>query len=139
VALTALSSILLPLAITVVIETPVAALFGLRGRELGVIAAVSFVTNPPLNLFFAALSALGVGYTKIYTDLPHHHLDHVVTAPWIWALLCLLELVVIVVEWRLLVWALAGKAGSSRRLLVISFAMNAASATLGTLFLMPFN
>jgi hypothetical protein len=139
VNLVAVGSLLLALAMTVAIEIPVAALFGLRRRELGVVAAVSFVTNPPLNLFFALLSTLGVGYTKIYTDLPQRHLEHVVAQPWIWALLCLLELIVVVVEWRLLVWALAGKAGSSRRLLIISIAMNAASATLGTFLLSLFS
>jgi hypothetical protein len=132
VVLTALSAILLPLAVTVAIETPVAALFGLRRRALAAAASVSLVTNPPLNLLLLGLYWLGAGYTKVYSENPHH-LDHVVTTPWHWVILGLLEVVVVVVEWRILVWALAGSAGTSRKLLVVSMAMNTASATLGTL------
>ena len=41
------------------------------------------------------------------------------------------EALVVLVEWRLLVWALGG---DSRRLLLISAAMNAASALAGLVF-----
>jgi hypothetical protein len=134
VILTALDAILLPLGVTVAIETPVAALFGLRSRALATAASVSFVTNPPLNLLLLMLYWLGAGYTKVYSEDPHH-LEHVVTAPSHWMMLGLLEVIVVVVEWRLLVWALAGSSGTSRKLLVVSIVMNAVSATLGTLAL----
>ena len=44
----------------------------------------------------------------------------------------MLEVLVVVVEWRILVWVLGGKDISSRKLLVVSVVMNAVSAVLGT-------
>jgi hypothetical protein len=45
----------------------------------------------------------------------------------------LLEAAITVVEWRLLVWALAGRSGSSRKLLTMSIVMNVVSAGVGSL------
>ena len=104
-----------PLATTVCIETPIAALLGLRGRQLGAVVAVNFVTNPIVNLVALLLSGL--------------------PKSWSWSLLGALEVMVVVAEWRLLVWALGTNGISSRKLLAASIAMNAASATLGTYLL----
>jgi hypothetical protein len=79
------------------------------------VACVSLVTNPLLNW---------IGW--------------VLATRWDWAaeagsaaaFLVPAEVAVVLVEWRLLVWALGG---SSRRLLLVSAAMNAVSALAGIL------
>ena len=97
-------------------ELPVAAALGLRDRRaLLVVACVSLVTNPLLNWTGWVLAtqwdwAAGAGSAA--------------------AFLIPAEVAVVIVEWRLLVWALGG---SSRRLLLVSAAMNAASALVGVL------
>ena len=108
-----MTALALALAVTACIETGIAALLGLRRRALGAVASVNLVTNPLVNLCFWALCGLG-------------------------AVFCLLEVMVVIAEWRALVWVLGGRTGAaSRRLLVICVAMNAVSATLGTYLLMP--
>jgi hypothetical protein len=98
------------------VELPVAAALGLRARRsLLVVASVSLVTNPLLNWLGWVLAtqwdwAAGVGSAA--------------------AFLVPAEVVVVLVEWRLLAWVLGG---SSRRLLLVSAAMNAASALAGIL------
>jgi len=59
----------------------------------------------------------------------------VAAAGWVWTLLVLLEPVVLVGEWRVLVWALAGSAGGPRRVLTLTIVMNVVSGILGTLVL----
>jgi hypothetical protein len=86
---------------------------GLRGwRALSAVALVSVVTNPALNLTLVALRAAGMlGSPVAY-----------------WSAVAALELLVVLAERRLLTWALGG---SSRRMLLVSAAMNAASFGVG--------
>jgi hypothetical protein len=104
----------LPLALTVVVELPVAALLGLRTKlALAAVVAVSLVTNPVLN--YAGLLLAQV-------------MDWGQSAPLALVVVAVGEIVVVIVEWRLLVWALGG---SQRHLLMIAALMNAASALVG--------
>ena len=99
------------------IELPVAAALGLRTRQaLSTVALVNLITNPLLNL-----SGYLFGLLVDWDDSPLSAL----------ALLVPAELLIIVVEWRLLIWALGG---DRRRLLIVSCAMNVASALAGLVF-----
>ena len=94
-----------------------AAALGLRSRRaLAAVACVSLLTNPLLNLGGILLAQAWDWPSAPGTAL---------------AVLAPAEVVVIIVEWRLLVWALGG---DSRRLLLISAVMNAASALAGLVF-----
>jgi hypothetical protein len=105
----------LPLALTLAIELPVAALCGLRTRPaLLAVALVDMLTNPPLN-FAGMLIARFVDWS------------HWPALAWV----LVAEIVVVVVEWRLLLWALGGR---PRRMLLVAGAMNAASALAGPVF-----
>jgi hypothetical protein len=130
--LAALVAVALPLAASVCIECVVAALFGFRWRELAVVVWVNFVTNPLLTIVWLSLLWLGFGRTIQATG---GAAGQVVPSTWMWFLLAGLEVVVIVAEWRLLLMALARKAFGPRKLLIVSVAMNAVSATLGTFLL----
>ena len=103
--------------LTLAIEVPVAAALGLRtGRALLAVACVSLATNPLLN------------YAGILLAQAWDWSASPATAA---AVLVPAELAVVLVEWRLLVWVLGGP---SRRLLLVSVAMNAASALAGLVF-----
>jgi hypothetical protein len=100
--------------LTLVVELPVAAALGLRSRRaLAAVACVSLLTNPLLNY-----AGLLLAQVVDWPATPASALGFIIPA----------EIVVVVVEWRLLVWALGG---DPRRLLLISAAMNAASALAG--------
>ena len=93
---------------------PVAAALGLRSRRaLGAVVCVNLVTNPALNLAAIAVADLAGGGVRA-------------SSWWLPALL-VAELVVTVVEWLLLRWALGGGA----RLAATVVLMNAASFTVG--------
>jgi len=101
------------LALTLAVEVGVAFLFGLRGkRELGAVVAVNIITNPLLNYFVVA----GAYFHLISPNS---------------ALILLLEVFVVLVEWRLLVYALRE---DSKRMFALSALMNAASFVVGILF-----
>ena len=119
---TAATEILATLTITIVLEVAVAFFFGLS-RALWAVVAVNMVTNPVSSALVATLYGVGVGFGSTRTE------------SWVWPLLGVLEVAIVVAEWRLLVWALAGKAGTSLKLLVLSVVMNAFSGTFGTLIL----
>lgn len=123
---------LLPLAMTIVLETGVAALLGVRGRALTNVVSVNFITNPPLNLLWLGLAYVGIGFARVS---PNGGTAHLAPTFWGWFALGLLEVLVVVIEWRLLVWALARRGRSSRRLLTVSAVMNAVSAVFGTFVL----
>ncbi len=104
------------LFLTIIIETFTAILFGYKKRrELLAVAIVSLVTNPALNLFIAAAYYLKFINISI-------------------GLILFLELVVVVVEWRMLKKMLLK---SSNDLLLLSFAMNSASFMTGLLLSYP--
>jgi hypothetical protein len=99
-----------------VIELPVAAALGLRDRRsLLAVACVSLITNPLLTWSGWALAT---------------QVDWSATAAGTLGFLVPAEIAVVLVEWRLLLWALGG---SSRRLLLVSAVMNAVSALVGIL------
>jgi hypothetical protein len=99
------------------VEVPVAAALGLRDRRsLVAVACVSLITNPLLNWTGWVLATV-----VDWSASPAGALAFILPA----------ELVVVLVEWRLLVWALDR---DSRRLLLVSAVMNAASALAGLVF-----
>ncbi len=103
----------LPLALllTVAIEGGIAWLFGFRtARLLLAVAMINCVTNPALNVLLLLLAWRGIA-----VPLP---------------LVILLEILVVVVEWRLLVYVI-GRPG--RRLFPFSLVANAASFLAGLL------
>jgi hypothetical protein len=116
------------LAITTAVECAVAALFRVGRRGVGAVALVNLVTNPALNvliaLFFTSLNQAGPSSPWWYFLAPE----------WLpYLLLPVLEVAVVMIEWRLLVWALRGTAGTSRKMLVLSVTMNVVSAVVATL------
>jgi hypothetical protein len=107
------------LALTIAIEVPVAALLGLRTRRaVAAVALVSVVTNPPLNFALLALGLALPGFAE--------------NAAAYWLTVAALELLAVLAEWRLLLWVLGGE---SRRMLVVSAVMNAASFGAGLVWL----
>jgi hypothetical protein len=114
--LTVVWAFLAPLALTLAIELPVAAALGLRDRRsLLAVACVSLITNPILTLTGWVLAL---------------RWDWASSAGSSGAFLLPAEILVVLVEWRLLLWALGG---SPRRLLLVSSVMNAASVLAGVL------
>ena len=109
----------LALAGTLVSELPVAGLFRVGRRGLAVVALINLITNPLMNLaFLLVVLTTGVGFG----------------AGWIAAAsIPVLEVTVVIVEWRLLVWALNGTAGTSRKMLALSITMNVVSVAGGAL------
>ena len=101
----------LALLLTVAIEGGVAWLFGFRtiGLQLAV-AMINCMTNPALNLLLLVLAWRGTAVTL--------------------ALVTLLEVLVVVVEWGLLVYVIGRPRG---RLFTLSLAANAASFLAGVL------
>ncbi len=115
-----------PLLLTVVIEVVIATSFRLSQRGVGAVVAVNLVTNPVLTAVIATLAWLGVGW-RFEPDS-----GDLLGTGWGWAELALLEAIIIIAEWRLLVWVLRGSEGSARKLLALAIVMNVVSATLGT-------
>lgn len=109
-------SLPLALGLTLAVELPVAAALGLRARRaLAAAALVSLLTNPLLNLA-GLVAARSFGTATL-------------ASAWPWLLTS--ETLVVLAEWRLLVWALGA---DTRKLLLVSLAMNAASALAGLAF-----
>jgi hypothetical protein len=102
---------LLALLLTVIIEAGVAYLLGFRtSRFLTALAAINVITNPALNYLILVLAYLGTE----------------VSFPWI----VLLEVLVVILEWRLLVYVFREPKG---RFLIVSFLGNATSFLIGLL------
>ena len=121
VSVTGLAALLFAgaLALTLAIEIPVAALFRVGRRGLAAVAWINVITNPVYNLALVLVvlaTGFGFGQGAVAT----------LSVP-------VLEVVVVLVEWRMLVWALHGTAGSSRKMLALSVTMNVASALAGVL------
>jgi hypothetical protein len=107
------------LGLTVVIELATVALLGGRSvRELAAVALVNVVTNPPLVLSLLALNAVLVARLSADAAFAAY-----------WGAVAIGEVIVVIVEWRLLAWALRA---DSRLWLARSIAMNAASFVLGS-------
>ena len=100
------------------VELPVAALLGLRTRRaLLTVVLVNLLTNPLLN--FAGM------LVAQFDDWAARPATVVVPA------LVVAELLVVIAEWRLLLWVLGG---DSKRMFLVALAMNAASALAGIVF-----
>lgn len=105
-----LKSFFLPLFLTIIIELAVAKLLGYRKKIIIIsIVLINVVTNLALNLI-------------IFTDL--YFSWHLVN----WTVVILLEIIIVSVEWRMLVYATNQP---SRQLLVLSLTMNATSFACG--------
>ncbi len=103
---------------TLAVEVPIAAALGLRTkRALLTVVLVNLLTNPLLNYAGILVAQLDDWAARPATVI----VPALVAA----------ELLVVLAEWRLLLWVLGGE---SRRLLLASLAMNAASALLGVVF-----
>src|SRR5574340_44077 len=96
-------------ATAIAVETAVAALSGVRGRALALIAGLNLVTNVSLNLFLRSLGAL----------------------PPPWALIVPLELAVVLVEWAVLMALLRRSGWAPARTLGLSAFMNVMSYLAG--------
>jgi len=106
---------------TLFFELVVAVPFSMGMRGLGAIALVNLLMNPLYSFAF-----LAVIYTFGLGGEPFSIFD------WRWLVgltTVVLEIVVVVAEWRLLVWATHGTAGSSRKLLAFSVLANVVSAS----------
>ena len=102
------------LVLTIAIEVSLAWLIGLRSKtELLTVVLINVVTNPLLN------------YLNVVND--HFHL----VSQAVVLMLCL-EVVVVLAEWKLLVYVLRQ---SARKMFVLSVMMNAASCLAGLLIL----
>lgn len=102
------------LLITVAIELVVALIMGFRkADELWAVVYVNIITNPLLNYFIL----MNREFRFIRMDF---------------LILNLIEIAIVLVEWRLLVFALRQ---NSRRLLLLSFLMNLTSYVLGSFIL----
>jgi hypothetical protein len=100
------------LLLTIAIEVIVALLFGLRSKqELWTVVLINVITNPLLNY--------------LITVNGYFHLISQTTI----LILCL-EVAVVLVEWRLLVWVLRQ---STKKMLRLSFVMNTCSYLAGLL------
>ena len=102
---------LLALLLTVVIEDGIAWMFGYRtARLMLAVAMINCITNPALNFILLVLAWQGIDVTLV--------------------LVVLLEVLVVVVEWRLLVYVIGHPKG---RLFILSLVANAASFLAGLL------
>jgi RsiW-degrading membrane proteinase PrsW (M82 family) len=105
---------LAPLGITLAVELMVATLSGLRSRrELAVVAWMNVLTNPLLVYLFSLSAVLGALWQTPASRI---------------LVASVLEIAVVVVEWRVMRWALELRSG---RALWLSIAMNAASIAAG--------
>jgi len=110
------------LILTLAVEVPVAAMMGLRRRrEIAAVVCVSLITNPVLIWLTYSLGVLQ--YELGLAPWEAHPLRFPLVV-------AVLEVVVVLVEWRLLTWALAKP---SRQMLLVSAVTNAASVLVGVL------
>jgi hypothetical protein len=112
-----LSNFLFVLCITIIVELVIVYLFGYRKKqEIIVIICINLITNPLLNY----LLLLNHYFAFIKTNL---------------TVIVFLELLVVLVEWRLLVYAIIGK---SKKLFILSLLMNFCSYISGVLIINNF-
>jgi hypothetical protein len=125
----ALFAILIPLGVTLALECAVAGLFDLGQETMRGVVAINLVTNPLVNIFFLVCFGLGFGITD-----PRGPSD-VAVAVWFWAAFFVLEALVVVAEWRALIWVTPRWDATSRRLLGLSATVNVLSGSVGTFVL----
>lgn len=106
------TNLAIALAFTIVIEVGVGVAFGYwRWRQIATIALINVITNPPFNFFLT--------FNYHYQWIPNS------------VAVLGLEVVIVLVEWRLYVFAWRKRPW---RLLALSAAMNASSFLAGILF-----
>jgi hypothetical protein len=104
---------MMALGLTIGIEVPVAAIAGFRRkREFAAVALVSLFTHPLLTLALVSMPEAWSGAPRLLA-------------------LVVLEVMVVLAEWKLLVYAL----GRERYMLVIAGVMNALSFAVGSVLL----
>lgn len=107
-----INEMIVALMITLLVESLMARLAGLRQRrEALAIISINVITNPALNYFL---------WLNAYFHLVDMNLG----------LIYLLEAAVVLIEWRLLVFALGG---DSKRMFALSLLMNFCSYAFGLL------
>ena len=107
-----ISSYLLALFLTIIIELIVAFFFGFKKKiEIIAIVFINLLTNPILNYFLLVNDYFSFFKSSLLIIL-------------------FLEVIVVLIEWKLLVFALQEK---SKKLLVLSLAMNFCSYIAGVL------
>jgi hypothetical protein len=101
---------ILALILTILIEVGVARLFGLKEKkELLTVVLVNVITNPLLNYLILVNAYFHlIGQSQI--------------------LILIIEALVVLVEWRILVWALSQRA---KKMFLLSLVMNACSFLVG--------
>ena len=109
--LTLANSLLLPLLLTILIEVIVAILLGYKKRdEILLVILANIITNPALNYLLILNN-----YLRVFKYS---------------ALVILLEILVVLIEWQILYFALKKPRS---KLFILSLAMNTASFLLGLL------
>jgi hypothetical protein len=107
-----IGNFLLALLLTISVELIIALLFGYKKKsEIIVIICINLITNPVLNY----LLLLNFHFSFIKTNI---------------VVILLLEILVVLVEWRLLVYALQA---NSRKLFILSLVMNFCSYITGVM------
>jgi len=97
---------MIALSLTILIECAVVFLFGFREKNVFLaVAIINLITNPLLNYFILVVRSLNLFQVNIFV-------------------LLILELVVVLAEWRMLLYSVSG---SSKELLILSFSMNMCS------------
>ena len=103
-------SLVIALILTIVLESIVIYLFGLRRKtDFLAILFINLLTNPLMNYFILVMQSLNLIVFNLSSIL-------------------IVELVVVIIEWRLLIYSVSG---SPKKLLVISLVMNLFSFSFG--------
>jgi hypothetical protein len=103
---------MIALSLTILLEWVVVIVFGFRERRVFfAVAAINFITNPILNYSILIIRSLNLFVVDFFV-------------------LLIFELIVVLVEWRLLVFSVCGRA---KKLLMLSLVMNLFSFASGLL------
>jgi hypothetical protein len=103
---------MIALSLTILLELVVVIVFGFRERRaFFAVAAINFITNPLLNYSILIIRSLNLFRVDFFV-------------------LLIFELIVVLVEWRLLVFSVCG---SAKKLLMLSLVMNLFSFASGLL------
>ena len=111
-ALGVIADFIVALSLAILIECFVAIVFGFRqSRDILAVAAINLITNPILNYSILIIKSLNLFRVDFFVQL-------------------IFESVVILVEWRMLVFSVGE---SNKKLLILSLVMNLSSFASGLL------
>jgi hypothetical protein len=103
---------MIALSLAIFVESLVAIMFGFRKRNVFLaVAAINLITNPILNYSILIIQSLNLFRVDFF-------------------ILLIFELVVVLVEWRMLIFSVLG---SAKKLLMLSLVMNLCSFASGLL------